>query len=44
VLLEWTQREIVDPAAQAALAALHRAGWRIAIDDFGTGDSTLALL
>ena len=44
VLLELTEREIVDPAAQGALAALHRAGWRIAIDDFGTGHSSLALL
>jgi len=44
VLLELTERDIVDPAAQGALAALHRAGWRIAIDDFGTGHSSLALL
>jgi len=44
VLLELTEREIVDPAAQGALAALHRAGWSIAIDDFGTGHSSLALL
>ncbi len=44
VLLELTEREIVDPAAHGALAALHRAGWRIAIDDFGTGHSSLALL
>ena len=44
VLLEMTEREIVDPAAHGALAALHRAGWRIAIDDFGTGHSSLALL
>jgi len=44
VLLELTERDIVDPAAHGALAALHRAGWRIAIDDFGTGHSSLALL
>jgi len=44
VLLELTEREIVDPAAQGALAALHRGGWRIALDDFGTGHSSLALL
>ena len=44
VLLELTEREIVDPTAQGALAALHRAGWRIAIDDFGTGHSSLSLL
>ncbi len=44
VLLELTEREIVDPAAQGALAALHRGGWRIAIDDFGTGHSSLSLL
>ena len=44
VLLELTEREIVDPAAQGALAALHRSGWRIALDDFGTGHSSLALL
>ena len=44
VLLELTEREIVDPAVQGALAALHRGGWRIAIDDFGTGHSSLALL
>ena len=44
VLLELTEREIVDPAAHGALAALHRVGWRVAIDDFGTGHSSLALL
>jgi len=44
VLLELTEREIVDPATQGALTALHRAGWHIAIDDFGTGHSSLALL
>ncbi|MEO6363884.1 MAG: EAL domain-containing protein, partial [Caldimonas sp.] len=44
VLLELTEREIVDPAAHGALTALNLAGWRIAIDDFGTGHSSLALL
>jgi EAL domain-containing protein (putative c-di-GMP-specific phosphodiesterase class I) len=44
VLLELTEREIVDPAAGRALAQLRSEGWRIAIDDFGTGQSSLAWL
>ncbi len=44
VLLEVTERDFVDEAAQGALNELQRAGWRTAIDDFGTGQSSLAAL
>jgi sensor c-di-GMP phosphodiesterase-like protein len=44
VLLELTERDIVDASASHALGALREAGWRIALDDFGTGQSSLALL
>ena len=42
VLLELTERELVDPVAMGKLVALRAAGWKIAIDDFGTGQSSLA--
>ncbi|MGA1286373.1 MAG: EAL domain-containing protein, partial [Rubrivivax sp.] len=44
VLIELTERDIVDARASHALGALRDAGWRIALDDFGTGQSSLALL
>lgn len=44
VLIELTERDIVDASASDALGALREAGWRIALDDFGTGQSSLALL
>lgn len=44
VLIELTERDIVDARASHALGALREAGWRIALDDFGTGQSSLALL
>jgi EAL domain-containing protein (putative c-di-GMP-specific phosphodiesterase class I) len=44
VVLELTEREFVDDASSASLAALRAEGWRIAMDDFGTGHSSLALL
>lgn len=44
VLIELTERDIVDAQASHALGALRNAGWRIALDDFGTGQSSLALL
>ncbi len=44
VLLEVTERELVEDAAVETLHALRAAGFRIAIDDFGTGHSSLSLL
>jgi sensor c-di-GMP phosphodiesterase-like protein len=44
VLIELTERDIVDSRASHALGGLRDAGWRIALDDFGTGQSSLALL
>lgn len=44
VLIELTERDIVDARASHALGGLSDAGWRIALDDFGTGQSSLALL
>ncbi len=44
VLIELTERDIVDARASHALSGLRDAGWRIALDDFGTGQSSLALL
>ena len=37
----WTSLE---PAAEAVLATLHKAGVKLAVDDFGTGTSTLRTL
>jgi len=44
VLLEMTERDLVEDAAVDTLHALRAAGFRIAIDDFGTGHSSLSLL
>ena len=44
VLLELTERDLVDTRAKAMLVALRADGWRIAIDDFGTGQSSLATI
>jgi EAL domain-containing protein (putative c-di-GMP-specific phosphodiesterase class I) len=44
VLLELTERDLVDATARATLFDLRANGWRIAIDDFGTGHSSLAAL
>lgn len=44
VLLEVTERDLVEDAAVDTLYALREAGFRIAIDDFGTGHSSLSLL
>jgi EAL domain-containing protein (putative c-di-GMP-specific phosphodiesterase class I) len=44
ILLELTERELVDATTIARLNALRDEGWRIAIDDFGTGHSSLAAL
>jgi EAL domain-containing protein (putative c-di-GMP-specific phosphodiesterase class I) len=44
VILELTERDLVDAQAADALVALRNGGWGIAMDDFGTGQSSLALL
>jgi sensor c-di-GMP phosphodiesterase-like protein len=44
VLLELTERDLVDPLAKGRLIALRAEGWRIAIDDFGTGQSSLSTI
>lgn len=44
VLLELTERDLVDSVSRAALIGLASEGWRFALDDFGTGHSSLALL
>lgn len=44
VLLELTERDLVDTRAKAMLVTLRADGWRIAIDDFGTGQSSLSTI
>lgn len=44
VVLELTERDLVDAQVREMLGRLREAGFRIAIDDFGTGQSSLALL
>lgn len=42
VLLEVTERDVVDAGSESALRALREAGYKLALDDFGTGHSSLA--
>ncbi len=42
VLLEVTERDVVDAGSEAVLRALRAAGYKLALDDFGTGQSSLA--
>jgi EAL domain-containing protein (putative c-di-GMP-specific phosphodiesterase class I) len=44
VLLELTERDLVDEQIRDALVRLRTFGFKIAIDDFGTGQSSLAVL
>jgi EAL domain-containing protein (putative c-di-GMP-specific phosphodiesterase class I) len=44
VLLELTERDLVDEQVRAEMTRLRAFGFRIAIDDFGTGQSSLAVL
>lgn len=44
VLVELTERDLVDEQVRDRLDRLRASGFRIAIDDFGTGQSSLALL
>lgn len=44
VVIELTERDLVDAQVRDQLAHLRTLGFRIAIDDFGTGQSSLALL
>ena len=44
VILELTERELVDPRGMRSLEQLRASGFRIAMDDFGTGESSLAVL
>jgi EAL domain-containing protein (putative c-di-GMP-specific phosphodiesterase class I) len=44
VLLELTERDLVDEQVRDALIRLRSFGFKIAIDDFGTGQSSLAVL
>ncbi len=44
VVVELTERDLVDAQVRTQLARLRALGFRIAIDDFGTGQSSLALL
>nr|MCU0623551.1 EAL domain-containing protein [Gemmatimonadaceae bacterium] len=44
VVLELTERDLVDAQVRDQLSRLRDLGFRIAIDDFGTGQSSLALL
>lgn len=44
VLLELTERDLIDAQVRTIFAELRAYGFRIAIDDFGTGHSSLALL
>lgn len=44
VMLELTERDVIDAAAQRSLTHFRQAGWAVAIDDFGTGQSALAML
>jgi EAL domain-containing protein (putative c-di-GMP-specific phosphodiesterase class I) len=42
VLLEVTERDVVDARSETALRAFREAGYKLALDDFGTGQSSLA--
>jgi EAL domain-containing protein (putative c-di-GMP-specific phosphodiesterase class I) len=44
ILLEITERDLVDDVAARGVAVLRERGFRVAIDDFGTGQSSLATL
>jgi EAL domain-containing protein (putative c-di-GMP-specific phosphodiesterase class I) len=44
VLLELTERDLVDEQVRAELTRLRAKGFKIAIDDFGTGQSSLSVL
>jgi EAL domain-containing protein (putative c-di-GMP-specific phosphodiesterase class I) len=44
VLLELTERDLVDEQVRDELVRLRSFGFQIAIDDFGTGQSSLAVL
>jgi EAL domain-containing protein (putative c-di-GMP-specific phosphodiesterase class I) len=44
VLLELTERDLVDEHVRDELTRLRARGFQIAIDDFGTGQSSLAVL
>lgn len=44
VVIELTERDLVDAQVRDQLTRLRALGFRIAIDDFGTGQSSLALL
>jgi EAL domain-containing protein (putative c-di-GMP-specific phosphodiesterase class I) len=44
VVLELTERDLVDEQTREELTRLRAKGFRIAIDDFGTGQSSLAIL
>ncbi|MBL8380590.1 MAG: EAL domain-containing protein [Burkholderiales bacterium] len=44
VLVELTERDLIDEQVRTRLDRLRASGFRIAIDDFGTGQSSLALL
>jgi sensor c-di-GMP phosphodiesterase-like protein len=44
VLLELTERDLVDEHVRDELTRLRAKGFKIAIDDFGTGQSSLAVL
>ncbi|MBY0438076.1 MAG: EAL domain-containing protein [Burkholderiales bacterium] len=44
VVVELTERDLVDTQVREMLGRLRDAGFRVAIDDFGTGQSSLALL
>jgi sensor c-di-GMP phosphodiesterase-like protein len=44
VLLELTERDLVDEQVRDELTRLRARGFQIAIDDFGTGQSSLAVL
>jgi EAL domain-containing protein (putative c-di-GMP-specific phosphodiesterase class I) len=44
VVLELTERDLVDEYVRDELTNLRKSGFKIAIDDFGTGHSSLAVL
>jgi EAL domain-containing protein (putative c-di-GMP-specific phosphodiesterase class I) len=44
VVIELTERDLVDDQVRDELTRIRALGFRIAIDDFGTGQSSLALL
>lgn len=44
VVVELTERDLVDAQVREMLGRLRGAGFRVATDDFGTGQSSLALL